>query len=38
MLMERRAQSTLEYALMIAVVIGALIAMQVYVKRLARKA
>ena len=33
MLMKRRAQSTLEYALMIAVVVGALIAMQVYVKR-----
>ena len=33
MLMNKRAQSTLEYALMIAVVVGALIAMQVYVKR-----
>ena len=33
MLIKRRAQSTLEYALMIAVVVGALIAMQVYVKR-----
>jgi len=33
MLMKRRAQSTLEYALIIAVVVGALIAMQVYVKR-----
>ena len=33
MLIKRRAQSTLEYALIIAVVVGALIAMQVYVKR-----
>ncbi|MFA6217555.1 MAG: hypothetical protein WDL87_07925 [Candidatus Omnitrophota bacterium] len=29
----KRAQSTLEYAVIIAVVVGALIAMQVYVKR-----
>ena len=33
MLLKRRAQSTLEYALVIAVVVGALVAMQVYVKR-----
>jgi len=33
MLIKRRAQSTLEYALIVAVVVGALIAMQVYVKR-----
>lgn len=33
MLIKRRAQSTLEYALIIAVVVGGLIAMQVYVKR-----
>lgn len=33
MLMKKRAQSTLEYALIIAVVVGGLIAMQVYVKR-----
>jgi len=33
MLLTRRAQSTLEYALVIAVVVGALVAMQVYVKR-----
>ncbi len=31
--MSRKAQSTLEYALIIAVVVGALIAAQVYVKR-----
>jgi Flp pilus assembly pilin Flp len=30
---KKRAQSTLEYAVIIAVVVGALIAMQVYVKR-----
>jgi Flp pilus assembly pilin Flp len=29
----RKAQSTLEYALIVAVVVGALLAMQVYVKR-----
>ena len=29
----RKAQSTLEYALVVAVVVGALLAMQVYVKR-----
>ena len=29
----RKAQSTLEYALIISVVVGALLAMQVYVKR-----
>lgn len=29
----RRAQSTLEYALLIAVVVGALVAMQVYMKQ-----
>jgi len=33
MLIKRRAQSTLEYALIVAVVVGGLIAMQVYVKR-----
>ena len=33
MLIKRKAQSTLEYALIIAVVVGALVAMQVYVKR-----
>ena len=33
MLIKRGAQSTLEYALVIAVVVGALVAMQVYVKR-----
>lgn len=33
MLIKRRAQSTLEYSLIVAVVVGALIAMQVYVKR-----
>ncbi len=33
MLVKRRAQSTLEYALIVAVVVGGLIAMQVYVKR-----
>lgn len=31
--LNKRAQSTLEYALMIAVVVGALVAMQFYVKR-----
>jgi len=30
---KKRAQSTLEYAVIIAVVVGALIAMQIYVKR-----
>ncbi|MFH1519362.1 MAG: hypothetical protein ABIE75_02185 [Candidatus Omnitrophota bacterium] len=33
MLIKRRAQSTLEYALIAAVVAGGLIAMQVYLKR-----
>jgi len=33
MLIKRGAQSTLEYALIVAVVVGGLIAMQVYVKR-----
>jgi len=33
MLIKRRAQSTLEYALIVAVVVGGLIAMQVYIKR-----
>ncbi len=33
MLIKRRAQSTLEYALIAAVVAGGLIAMQVYIKR-----
>lgn len=31
--LEKKAQSTLEYAIIIAVVVGAAIAMQVYVKR-----
>ena len=30
---QRKAQSTLEYAIIIAVVVGALLAMQVYIKR-----
>lgn len=33
MLLNRKAQSTLEYAVIIAVVVAALIAMQAYVKR-----
>ena len=33
MFKERKAQSTLEYAVIVAVVIGALLAMQVYIKR-----
>ncbi|MDD4986873.1 MAG: hypothetical protein PHQ43_14080 [Dehalococcoidales bacterium] len=33
MLRSNRAQSTLEYAIIVAVVVAALIAMQVYVKR-----
>lgn len=33
MLLNKRAQSTLEYAVIIAVVVAALIAMQAYVKR-----
>lgn len=33
MLIKKRAQSTLEYALIVAVVVGGLIAMQVYIKR-----
>lgn len=32
-LKDERAQSTLEYAVIIAVIVGALIAMQVYIKR-----
>lgn len=31
--LNKRAQSTLEYALIVAVVVGALLAMQIYVKR-----
>ncbi len=33
MLRNRKAQSTLEYAVLIAVVVGALIAIQIYLKR-----
>ena len=32
-MLNRKAQSTLEYAIIIAVVVGALVAMQVYIKR-----
>ena len=32
-LLNKRAQSTLEYAVLIAVVVGALVAMQIYMKR-----
>lgn len=31
--LSKRAQSTLEYAIIVAVVVGALLAMQVYIKR-----
>jgi hypothetical protein len=31
--LNRKAQSTLEYALIVAVVVGALLAMQIYIKR-----
>ena len=33
MMWERKAQSTVEYAVLAAVVVGALLAMQIYVKR-----
>jgi len=33
MIKRRRGQSTLEYALIVAVVVGALLAMQIYMKR-----
>ncbi len=32
-MLNRRAQSTVEYAILIAVVVGALLAMQIYMKR-----